>query len=125
MLDEALPHLRRAIELHPTYYDAMLAFGACAYYVQEYQTSVNAYRSALQLYPADAKSGTGLAYALQALGGAQWDQQDTARAVETLKEAYQLRPDTATARQLSGYYRTMGQSEKSMEWLNKAHGVVR
>lgn len=124
-LQEALPHLRRAIELHPTYYDAMLAYGACAYYVQQYAIAAASYRQALRLYPGDAKSTTGLVYSLQALAPDQWSRQDSTGAVQSLEEAYQLQPDTAIAARLADYYRAMGLSQQGMEWDDKAHGELR
>ena len=124
-LQEALPHLRRAVELHPTYYDAMLAYGACAYYGKQYDVASASYRQALRLYPGDSKSAAGLFYSLQALAPDQWSKQDSAAAVRTLEEAYRLQPDTTTAARLSEYYRAMGLSQQSMDWDDKAHGDIR
>ena len=125
LLQEALPHLQTANELHPTYYDAMLAYGACAYYAEQYPLSVDAYRKASRLYPGDSKSSTGLVYALQALGKDQWVKGDTAIALNALREAWTIQPDTAIARQLSDYYMSVGQMELSKGWLARVRQGIR
>lgn len=125
LLQEALPHLQKANELHPTYYDAMLAYGACAYYAEQYPLSVDAYRRASQLYAGDAKSNMGLVYALQALGKDQWVKGDTTVAFSALREAWAIQPDTAIARQLSTYYEAVGETELSKGWIARVRQGIR
>ena len=119
LLNEAYPHFQRALELHPTYYDAYLASGACAYYLGRYDQSVNAYFTASKLYPEDAKSRTGLWYALQAYGRDQWTRQDTIVPFTALTEAWNIQQDTAIAADLARYYQLIGKSEKAKEWRDK------
>ena len=119
LLAEAYPHLVRATTLQPTYYDAYLASGACAYYLQQYDRSVDAYRTALKLYPEDAKSRTGLLFALQAYGRDQWSKHDTLVSLAALTEAWNMQPDTAVAADLSRYYEFLGQPDKAREWREK------
>lgn len=125
LLQDALPHLQKANELHPTYYDAMLAYGACAYYAEQYPLSVDAYRRASRLYPGDHKSSTGLVYALQAWSKDQWVKGDTAIAFGALREAWTIQPDTAIARQLSDYYASTGQMELSKGWIARVRQGIR
>jgi hypothetical protein len=125
LLEEALPHLKKAIDVHPTYYDALLAYGACAYYLTQYDQSVSSYRSALQRYPEDNSAKTGLIYALQAYGKELWLKGDTLNAINALVEAWGVHPDSSVARQLSEYYNGLNQPEKSLEWETKAKDVSR
>lgn len=120
LLEEALPHLGKAVELHPTYYDAYLAYGACAYYLSQYRTSVGAYRTSLQLFPGDNKSSTGLYYALQAYGHDQWLKGDALSALTALEEVWGIQPDTVTALQLATYHDQLGQMDEAVAWLEKA-----
>ncbi len=120
MLEEALPHLNKAIDLHPTYFDALLAYGACAYYLRQYDQSVISYRTALQRYPEDNSAKTGLVYALQAHGQDLWAKGDTLTSINVLVEAWGIKPDTSVARHLADYYRAVNQPEKSQEWEAKA-----
>ena len=124
-LHQALPHLRKAIELHPTYYDALLAYGACTFYVSQFDTSVASYRRASNIYPGDPSARVGLVYALRAYGEDQWTKKDTSGAVQSLEEAWTLQPDSLTAVRLSGYYLAMGQSDKSRQWRDQSHGKTR
>ncbi len=119
LLEEALPHLSKAVELHPTYYDAYLAYGACAYYARQFGTSVQAYETASLLYPEDGKSKAGLNYALQALGRDLWAKGDSMPAITALTEAWNIQSDNAVATEISGYYKAMGQAEKAKEWQSK------
>ena len=125
LLLESLPHLQKANELHPTYYDAMLAYGACAYYAEQYPLSVDAYRRASQRYAGDAKSNMGLVYALQALGKDQWVKGDTTIAFSALREAWAIQPDTTIARQLSRYYEAVGETELSKGWIARVRQGIR
>ena len=96
LLQEALPHLQKSIELHPTYYDGHLAYGACAYYLEMYDESVNAYRNTSVQYPNDQKALTGLRFALEAKGNEQLLKGDTANAILFLDEAWRIyQPDSS------------------------------
>jgi tetratricopeptide (TPR) repeat protein len=121
LLQEAEIHLRKAIELHPTYYDAFLAYGACVFYLQKYDLSVQAYRGARHMNAQDPKAKTGLAYALR-YGGDFYaeENRDPERAIQYLTEAWQINPDTAVATHLAEQYRRMGQPREMALWLEQA-----
>jgi hypothetical protein len=125
MLEEALPHLKKAIDLHSTYYDALLAYGACTYYLGQFEQSVKGYRTAAQLYPGDGNAKTGLVYALQAHGRALWAEGDSITSLNTLSDAWDMQPDSAIAMQLAAYYMAMGQAGKSLQWTAKAKNGTR
>ena len=119
LLKEAYPHLLRALELHPTYFDAYLASAACAYYLKQYDQSVSTYRKAIQLFPTEEKPKIGMRYALQAYGHDQWTKHDTVTAMSALTEAWSMQQDTAIASALVKYYFELGQEDKSKEWRTK------
>ena len=116
LLKEAYPHLLRALELHPTYFDAYLASAACAYYLRQYDQSVSTYRKAIQLFPGEEKPKIGMRYALQAYGHDLWAKHDTVTALSALTEAWSMQKDTSIASALAKYYFELGQQDKSREW---------
>jgi protein O-mannosyl-transferase len=121
---EALPHLAQAIELHPTYFDAYLALGACAYYAGELEHSVLAYRTASNLFPADEKSKLGLWYALQAYGKAQWEKGETENGLAALEEAWDIRADDNLATQIGTYYESLGRKEEAQKWKGRTGFII-
>src|SRR5690606_41239148 len=96
-VDTALGHLDLATELHPTYYDAWLAQGACAYYLGRYAESVSAYRRATALFPRYPKARLGLLYALRGYGADQAAGPAPADALPALREVRPMEPATASA----------------------------
>jgi len=124
LLTEAYNHLKEALELHKTYYDAYLAFGAAAYYLEHYKESVEAYRTAMELSPSDPKAKTGLIYALQAYASFLAGKTDLVAAISFLEEAWQLQPDLNTAKSLALYYNALKQSDKEIEWLEKVQKLA-
>ncbi|MEP6646491.1 MAG: tetratricopeptide repeat protein [Saprospiraceae bacterium] len=120
LLSEALIHLKAAIQFHPTYYDAHLAYGACTYYLGQYKESVEAYRRAVQLFPDDIKSKTGLNYALVAYGNYLVTKNDIEAGVSVLQEAWNIKTDVSIATNLANYYHGLGNSAKEIEWYEKA-----
>jgi hypothetical protein len=125
LLAEAYPHLLRALELHPTYFDAYLASAACAYYLRQYDQSVSTYRRTIALFPGEEKPKIGMRYALQAYGYDLWARHDTVTALSMLSEAWNMQQDTAVASSLARYYLELGQQEKSNEWREKALEVIK
>jgi protein O-mannosyl-transferase len=119
-LEAAYPYLQKAIERHPTYYDAHLAHGACAYYLGKFDAAVASYRTAFKLYPQDPKPKLGLQYALQAQADDLHRQHQPDAAIAAMTEAWQLQPDTLSATHLAIYYQAKNKPEKAIEWLEKA-----
>jgi protein O-mannosyl-transferase len=120
LMEESFDHLKFATDSHPTYYDAFLAYGAAAFYLQRYEESVRAYRRASELYPNDPTAKTGLLYAMQGYGIDAGNKGKTDDAIAIFKEAWQLQPDTTSAIELSKYYSVLNQSRESLEWLSQA-----
>lgn len=119
-LQRSSMHLKKAVQMHPTHYNALLALGASSYYNGDYSASVNAYRQAFRIYPADSKSRIGLIYALR--GEAQFlaDKDQIAEASLRLQEGYLLQPDTLSAMTAYRIFRDAGEPDSAQTWLNKA-----
>lgn len=100
---EAMKHLKIALDHHPTYYDAYLAYGAAAFYAGDISQSVWSYRKAYTMFPEDDKSRIGLSYALKRMGIEQGEQGSKEEALQLLQESNELLPDTATLRLLETY----------------------
>lgn len=124
LFEEAYPYLQRALERHPTYFDAYLAHGACSYYLGKYDAAVSSYRSAYKLYPHDPKSRTGLQYSLQTYADDLGKKSQHIAAIAAMTEAWQLRPDTLSATHLSAFYHANNQLDKAVEWLEKAQALA-
>lgn len=120
LLQESWTHLNAALELHPTYYDALLAHGACSYYLGKYSESVSAYRTAYQISPGDGKSKLGLKYALQAYADNLSKNGQNMEAISAMTQAWELQPDTLSAAHLARFYKAENQPDKAEEWRKKA-----
>ncbi|MCC6463103.1 MAG: tetratricopeptide repeat protein [Saprospiraceae bacterium] len=119
-LTEAETHLKTAIDLHPTYFDAYLAYGACAFYLNKYDMSVAAYRGATRLNPEDVKAQTGLLYALRYGGDFFGRQRQPEQAIQYFSQAWEIMPDTAIATHLAQQLELQQQPAQAAEWLEKA-----
>jgi Tfp pilus assembly protein PilF len=120
LFEEAYPYLEKALKQHPTYYDAFLAHGACAYYLGKFEAAVASYRRAHELYPQDPKSTLGLKYSLQAAADDWGKKGNTDTAITTMTEAWQLQPDTLSATHLSFFFQQKNDQKAAAEWLQKA-----
>jgi len=103
LLDEAIAHLGRAIEIHPTYKNAYLLKGNAHFYKKNYEKSIEAYLQALALDPnySDAKKNIGLAYR-DAGRNAGENLGDLNSAVQYLREALRYLPEDYEANRLMG-----------------------
>ncbi len=120
LLESAYPMLQKALEQHPTYFDAYLAHGACAYYLGKFDAAVSSYEMANKLSPRDPKPALGLRYALQAQADDLAKRHQLSEAIVAMAKAWELQPDTLSATHLSNYFRSQNDREKAREWLGKA-----
>lgn len=118
-LDTALGHLVRATTLHPTYFDAWLAQGACAYYSGDYALTISAYRTASGLSPGEPKALTGWVYALRRHGADLWERGVPQEALPVLRQAWAIQPDTATGVLLWRIYAVAGQPDSAAAWVGR------
>lgn len=120
--NKAIPHLKKALQLHPTYKNAYLQLGNSYFYINEYEKALENYQKALQLDPdyQDALNNIGLAYreAGQYYGE---QKQDFQRALRYLKQAYSYRPnDYETIRLLGVAHGYAGNADKAANFFRKA-----
>lgn len=120
--NKAIPHLQKALQLHPTYKNAYLQLGNAYFYKKEYEKAIQNYKTALQLDPQykDALNNLGMAYreAGQYYGE---KKQEIDQALRYLKQAYELRPnDYETVRLLGVAHGVAGNAEKAIVFFRKA-----
>jgi len=64
LLQEAIQHTTKALDVHPNYKNAMLILGNSYFYNKEFEKAVGSYEKILSLYPGDADGESNLAIAL-------------------------------------------------------------
>jgi Flp pilus assembly protein TadD len=118
-LDTALGHLVLATTWHPTYFDAWVAQGACAYYTGDFALSVKAYRTAAALIPGEPKASLGWLYALRGHGADLVRKGQAHEAIPVLRQAWQMQPDTATGSLLWKVHAAVGPPDSAAAWLGR------
>ena len=121
-MEEAIGHLKRSLEIHPTFKNPYLLLGNAYFYVQNYDNSIENYKKALALDPVFRDAKTNLAVAYRD-GGKYYGQQknDIPKAIEYLAKATEINPQDAVALSFLGTaYGMSGQPKKSIEVLTQA-----
>lgn len=93
MLKEAIPHLKRALEIHPQFSNPYLLQGNAYSYLNNLDSAIFMYRSGLQLYPNSKDLRANLALVLQNKGRAVGQQNNLTQAIELLTESAKLNPN--------------------------------
>lgn len=122
ILREAEGHLLEAIRIHPNYKNAYLLLGNANFYQQEYEEAVRYYRTALGIDPNYQEANDNLFLALRQ-GGEYFGQQqnDLDKAMEYLRQAYQMKPDDFEVNRLLGVaYGMQGNSPQAISFFEKA-----
>lgn len=122
MLNEAVEHLNKAIEIHPGYKNAFLLLGNAHNYLQNYDRAVAAYENALRLDPnyEEAENNLGITYreAGKYYGEKKGDMQ---KALQNLREAERRMPnDYETVRLLGVAYGQMQNHPEAIKYFTKA-----
>lgn len=103
LLEEAIDHTTKALEVHPNYKNAMLIQGNSYFYNKEFEKAVASYEQILALYPGDADGESNLAIALRDAGKYYGEKkQDLVNAEKYLKRSLALRPNDFEANRLMG-----------------------
>ena len=102
MLRQAIDYLNQAVQVHPTYKNPYLIMGNAYYYLSEFELSIKAYDSALNIDPAFEDASTNLAIALRDAGRVAGEKENNlAKSEQYLMRSIQLTPnDTETLRLL-------------------------
>ena len=102
MLDQAIVHLKNAIDVHPTYRNAYLLLGNAHYYKEEYDESIKTMDRVLTLYPDFRDASKNLPIILRDAGKYYGQQkQDIVKSEGLLQRSRQLDPkDIETIRLL-------------------------
>ncbi|MEL6864491.1 MAG: tetratricopeptide repeat protein [Bacteroidota bacterium] len=122
MLREAIGHLEKALQIHPSYKDSYVLLGNCYNYLREYESSINAYQKALAMYPDDPNAFGNLAITYRDAGRYYGeDKGDLQGALKYLREAEKMRPDDYETLRLMGVAYGVSQNNvKAVEYFQKA-----
>lgn len=117
----AIGYLTKALEIHPTYKDALLNRGISQFHLKNFDAAIADFRQAAFVAPNDPKGKTNLAIALR--DGAKFygeQKGDLARAVKYLNESIQIAPtDLETMRLLGVANGVSGNSAEAIKWFSK------
>ena len=108
---EAIPALRRAIELAPDYLPAQLRLGKLLRTAGDWDESGNLYREVVERHPDSARAHYGL-------GRVQFARGETQAALKSYRTASRLAPDFGAAHYgLGTVYRSLGEEKKARRHL--------
>lgn len=119
---QAIPHLDKAIEIHPHYKNAWLIRGNAYLYLEDYQSSISSYENALRIDPSYMLANDNLAVAYRLAGkNAGEKENDLVTAIDLLKKAYTLRNDDyETLRLLGVAYSFSGDMVNTEKYFREA-----
>lgn len=122
MLTEAVGHLKAAISIHPTYTNPYLLLGNAYNYLQEYESSIQTYRQALQIDPNYAEAKKNLAVTFRDAGRYYGEQKgDLGKSIAYLTQSYDMNPnDYETARLLGVAHGISGNAVQAVAFFGKA-----
>lgn len=122
MLQEAVGHLREAVNLHPDYKNAWLLLGNAFNYLKQYEESIAGYKHALDIDPGYQEAINNLGITYRDAGKFYGEvQHDLAKSIGYLEEAYKLRPDEyETVRLLGVAYGIGNNPRKAVEYFGIA-----
>ncbi len=121
MIGQAVPHLQKAIEIHPNYKNAYLLLGNAYNYLKKYPESIKNYEQALRLDPdyVDAIQNLAISYR---------DSRQFDKAIAQLKQVGQIAPNKIdlnenlafTYEEAGKYYGSQNQHPQALEAFKKA-----
>lgn len=119
---QSLEYANRALSIYPNYKDAVVTRAGCRFYLADYDGAVEDYRLAVALSNQDERVRTNLALALRETGKYYGEKRgDLAKALQYLRESWQIRPDDPeTARLLGVAHGVQGQAQEALRWFQKA-----
>ena len=124
-MKEAITHLLRATEIHPTYKNPYLLLGNAYFYLNEFDKAIQAYEGGLKLDPnyKDAQQNLQLTYREGGKVIAQ-QQNNIPKGIEFMQKALELNPkDAETLSLLGTAYGISQQPQRSIEVLERALAI--
>ncbi len=121
LIQKAIPHFQKAIELHPYFKNAYLQMGNALVYLSEYEKALPYYDKALRIDPSFVEAITNKGVALASLH--RYDE-----AIQQYEQALKVKPQYQDARQrklntlreAGRYYGQQNNLAKALEYLHKA-----
>lgn len=122
ILEEAISHLQKALEIHPTYHNAYLLLGNAHFVEQKYEEAIKDYENCLRVYPQNKDAEKNILMAYREGGKFYGEKQgNITKAFEFLNKAYSLDPnDYETNRLLGVANGVSGNTQKALEYFKKA-----
>ncbi len=121
MLNEAIPHLKRALEIHPQFSNPYLLQGNAYSYLNNLDSAIFMYRAGLQLYPNSRELRANLALVLRDKGTTVGKQNNLPESIKLLTESSQINPnDAETFSSLGTAYGISNQPQQCIESLKCA-----
>lgn len=122
MVDEAIVHLLKALEIHPNYKEAYLLLGNGYLYKKDFARSINAYSNALKINPYYDQASENLVISLREgakqAGGVN---QNIPLAISYLERALKISPlDFQSTALMGTAYGSSGNHLKAIEYYKKA-----
>ena len=124
-INEAIGHLQKALEIHPTMKNPYLLMGNGYFYLNEFDKAVGAYNKALQLDPQFKDAKTNLALTYREGGKIIGQQQNNLpKSIEFLAKAIELDPtDVSAMSYLGTAYGMSNQPQNLIDVLTKALAI--
>ncbi len=122
MLTEADVHLKKAIELHPTYANAYLILGNVNYYLENYEASVEYLIRAQTIKPNYPEANRNLQIVYREAGKFYGEQKgDLTKSINFLLKSYELNPQDYESLRLLGVAYGIGQDHsQAVKYFTKA-----
>lgn len=121
-LNAAIGHLRRSLEIHPTYKNPYLLLGNAYIYLENFEKAIEEYQNGLKLDPQFKDIKVNIALAYREMGRIYGQQKnDMPKAIEYLEKAVQYNPKDGQAySNLGTCYGLTGQTQKAIDALERA-----
>ena len=125
MFEEASIYLKRAVELHPKYQDALVLLGNSLFYQGKFDEAIKSYEIAVQLDTSNVAKRKNLAMAYREKGKFAGERKgDLATALENLHKSYRINPDDAeTLRLLGVAHGIQGKVAEAITYFEKARAI--
>jgi protein O-mannosyl-transferase len=122
VLQKAIQHLKKSIEIHPLNKNAYLLLGNGYFYLKDFDKSVETYQKTLQIAPGFKDAQNNLSKTCREAGQYYGQvKQDGKKCIEFLEKALVLQPnDFETVRLLGVAHGNFGNHQKAFEYFQKA-----